>query len=54
MRRLFCSWMNEIRFGKRIYVTYVIPGTTVVRTVASSRDELTKYFSTISIEVVCD
>ena len=26
-------------------LTYVIPGTTVVRTVASSRDELTKYFS---------
>ena len=26
-------------------LTYVIPGATVVRTVASSRDELTKYFS---------
>jgi hypothetical protein len=26
-------------------LTYVIPGTTVVRTVASSREELTKYFS---------
>jgi len=26
-------------------LTYVIPGTTVVRTVASNREELTKYFS---------
>ena len=26
-------------------LTYVVPGTTVVRTLASSREELTKYFS---------
>jgi hypothetical protein len=31
-------------------LTYVIPGTTVVRTVASNREELTKYFSDYRFE----
>jgi hypothetical protein len=37
-------------------LTYVIPGTPVVRTVGASREELSKYFSltTTSIEAVCN
>jgi hypothetical protein len=39
---LFLDSRNQIW---QVNLTYVIPGTTVVRTVASNRDELTKYFS---------
>ncbi len=39
---LFLDERTQIWQGN---VTYVIPGTTVVRTVASSHEELTKYFS---------
>ncbi len=38
---LFVDERNQIWQAN---VTYVIPGTTVVRTVASNREELTKYF----------
>ena len=39
---LFLDERNQIWQAN---LTYVIPGTTVVRTVASNREELTKYFS---------
>jgi hypothetical protein len=39
---LFVDERNQIWQAN---LTYVIPGTTVVRTVASNREELTKYFS---------
>jgi hypothetical protein len=39
---LFLDARNQIW---QVNLTYVIPGTTVVRTVASNREELTKYFS---------
>jgi hypothetical protein len=39
---LFLDERNQIWQAN---LTYVIPGTTVVRTVASTHDELTKYFS---------
>jgi hypothetical protein len=39
---LFLDERNQIWQAN---LTYVIPGTTVVRTVASTREELTKYFS---------
>jgi hypothetical protein len=39
---LFLDERNQIW---QVNLTYVIPGTTVVRTVASNREELTKYFS---------
>ena len=44
---LFLDERNQIW---QVNLTYVIPGTTVVRTVASNRDELTKYFSDYRFE----
>src|SRR5262245_40597258 len=38
-------FLDERKQIWQVNLTYVIPGTTVVRTVASSREELTKYFS---------
>jgi hypothetical protein len=42
---LFLDQQNQITQGN---LTYVIPGTTVVRTVAWTREDLTKYFSDYS------
>lgn len=44
---LFLDERNQIW---QVNLTYVIPGTTVVRTVASNREELTKYFSDYRFE----
>ena len=44
---LFLDERNQIWQAN---LTYVIPGTTVVRTVASNREELTKYFSDYRFE----
>jgi hypothetical protein len=44
---LFLDERNQIWQAN---LTYVIPGTTVVRTVASSREELAKYFSDYRFE----
>ncbi|HEY7218535.1 MAG TPA: hypothetical protein VH985_09085, partial [Candidatus Binatia bacterium] len=44
---LFVDERNQIWQAN---LTYVVPGTTVVRTVASSREELMKYFSDYSYD----
>ena len=44
---LFLDERNQIW---QVNLTYVIPGTTVVRTVASNREELAKYFSDYRFE----
>ena len=44
---LFLDERNQIW---QVNLTYVIPGTTVVRTVASNREELMKYFSDYRFE----
>lgn len=43
-------FLDERKQIWQVNLTYVIPGRTVVRTVASNRDELTKYFSDYRFE----
>jgi hypothetical protein len=43
-------FLDERKQLWQVNLTYVIPGTTVVRTVASNRDELAKYFSDYHFE----
>jgi hypothetical protein len=43
-------FLDERKQIWQVNLTYVIPGTTVVRTVASNREELTKYFSDYRFE----
>ena len=43
-------FLDERKQVWQVNLTYVITGTTVVRTVASSREELTKYFSQYHFE----
>jgi hypothetical protein len=43
-------FLDERKQIWQVNLTYVIPGTTVARTVASNREELTKYFSQYRFE----